>query len=690
MEPSSDGAGATRDDTAQDDRRVTVHSFWATPQGPHMGAASVVAFARVHGGGRLNAYYDLRQVRPAEVVLSELSSNPGPAVLLCSDYLWSIGANMEVARRAHDLVADLVVVHGGPSAPRQEADCRRFLADLPDGHVVVSGEGEVTFAEVLSRLADGWEPGGSPDLSVLTGVAGVSFRHPDGTLVVNPPRTSHTELEDFPSPLLSGEFDLVPLDVIRRVSVPVETVRGCPFGCTFCDWGQATMTRIRKFPLERIFGDLGWLADRGVSFWVIADANWGMLPRDLQVAEHIAELHRRTGFPHFVGAGPPKNSTDRYVSIMDTLLTAGVSLKAAIALQTRDQVTLDAVHRSNIKTSTYDRITEEMRRRGLPLHCELMLGLPGSTVESLKADLQWCVEENVRPHVYRTFVLPNAPMNDPTYKAEHGIEVEGGMLVATESYDRAAGDLMWRIAYAFQALEFLGLARYTLRLLEWDHGLRVIDVIHRILEAVDREPDRYPLMAFVLRHFEQFIVPPAGWAPFYDELHDLLVTELGVEDDSGLLVALVVDRHTMPWPGRRPPYSVELDHDYVEWFAASNRRTRWSEGRPRSGRPPLVSYPPGRLEILADPDGVSEVGLGRQVEADSEVFPGFITAFWEVCHLELLSQLTVYEPMSHRFVAEARRRLPGRDTGPLQDSTRSDPAAEATDAPQPVVLRPRR
>lgn len=671
--------------------RIPVHSFWATPQGPHMGVASVVAYARVHDGGRLNRTFDLRQVVPAEDVLDRISSDPGPVILLCSDYLWSIGANLDVAHEAGRRSGDLVVIHGGPSAPRQAEDCREFLSGLPDGHVVVSGEGELTFAEVLSRLAEGWRPGQPLDLAQLTGVDGVSFRHPDGRLVVNSPRSNHTQLEEFPSPLQSGEFDRVPLDVIRRVSVPVETVRGCPFGCTFCDWGQATMTRIRKFPEERIFGDLKWLADHGVAFWVIADANWGMLPRDLEVAEHIAALHRRTGFPKFVGAGPPKNSTDRYVTIIDTLLTAGVSLKAAIALQTRDQATLDAVHRSNIKTSTYDRITDEMRRRGLPLHCELMLGLPGATVDSLKADLQWCLEENVRPHIYRTFVLPNAPMNDPTYKAEHGVEVEGGMLVATNSYDRAEGELMWRIAYAYQALEFLGLARYTLRFLQWDLGLRAIDVVQRILEVTERMPDRFPLTTFVLRHFEQFIVPPVGWEPFYDELRELLTSELAVEDGSGLQTALFVDRYTMPWPARRPPYSVDLEHDYVSWFQMNNRRSRWSDDKPTSGRMPLTSFLPGRLEILADPDEVADQGFGRQVEVDSDGFPGFITAFWEVCHLELLSSLVVYEPMSHRFVVEARRLLPGRD---LESSAAPPPGAPdvatRSEESQPVILRSRR
>ena len=642
-----------------DPDRVPVYSFWATSEGPHMGGAAVVAYARVHDGGRLNDVYDFRMVQPPAEVLDDLAARTGPAVLLCSDYLWSVEANLDVARQALALNPELVVVHGGPSAPRGATDCEELLRSLGERHVVVSGEGELTLAAALAALADSASPRDRLDVSRLRDVEGLSYVDPsDGVVIVNEQRDRHDKLEDFPSPLLSGEFDLVPLDVVQRVSVPIETVRGCPYGCTFCDWGQATMTRIRKFPMERIKGELDWLAEREVDFWVVADANWGMLPRDLEVAEYIAELHGRTGYPKYVGAGPPKNSTDRYVSIVDTLLTGGVSLKAAIALQSRDQDTLDAVRRSNIPTATYDRIVDEMRRRGLPLHCELMLGLPGATVESLKADLQWCLEENIRPHMYRTFVLPNAPMNDPDYKAEHGVVVEDGMVVTTNSYSRAEGVTMWRLAYAYQALELLGLCRYTLRYLQWDCGRRAMDVVHDLLDAVDAAPDEFPLMAFVLRHYEQFIVPPVGWTPFFEELHRLLTTRLGVADGPELAAVLEVDLHTVPWPGRATPYTIDLAYDVVDWFRTNNRINRWTTSGIDADHRPLGTYPPGQLVVVADPDEVAVHGLGRQIDVGTEVFPGFITAFWEVCHLELLSPLVVYEPMSHRFVEMSRELLP--------------------------------
>lgn len=47
----------------------------------------------------------------------------------------------------------------------------------------------------------------------------------------------------FPSPYLTGEFDEI--DPARWRSATIETNRGCPYGCTYCDWGSATLSRIR-------------------------------------------------------------------------------------------------------------------------------------------------------------------------------------------------------------------------------------------------------------------------------------------------------------------------------------------------------------------------------------------------------------------------------------------------------------
>jgi radical SAM superfamily enzyme YgiQ (UPF0313 family) len=632
---------------------IPVLSFWATSSGPHLGSAAVVAYARVHEAGELNDVYDFRRAAPAEEVLETIAATSGAAILLCSNYIWSLKPNLATAATAMAANPSLIVIHGGPSTPRYERDCADFLESLGPRHLVINGEGEVTFATVLQAIAPALTGEGRLDLDALRGVAGVRFLDPrSGTMVDNDARERHTDLAEFPSALLSGELDDVDPEIIRSSPLAIETNRGCPYECTFCDWGQATMSRIRKFPLDRVNAELEWLAARGVGFWFVADANFGMLPRDVEITRTITELRERTSFPEWIAVCPPKNVTRRFVEIIDDLLAAGISMKTALALQTRDPATLEAIRRTNIGTQTYDDLAHEVRRRGLPLTCDLMLGLPGSTVNSFKGDLQWCMDNEIRAFMYSTFVLPNAPMNDPDYRAEHGIVTVDGLITEVATMDAADRHLVDRIAYGYVLFECLGILRYVLRFLQWDHGLRSTDVIERIVLQVDANPGAYPLLAWQLTQSDLMLLPSVGWKPFFDEVRRFLVAEFGVPDQSDLDVALEANRFLLPAPGRRFPDSIELEHDYAAYFDFAHRALA-QEGVPCAPSTPLRSRSAGRLTVLADPDDRCEAGFGRLIRARKHGTP---SNFWVTAHLELVSPLATYLPLTSAFV-EARREL---------------------------------
>ena len=62
------------------------------------------------------------------------------------------------------------------------------------------------------------------------------------------------DLGIYPSPYTTGEFDHW---VDGKFYLPIETNRGCPYGCTFCDWGAATLAKIARLSDERVFGEVG-------------------------------------------------------------------------------------------------------------------------------------------------------------------------------------------------------------------------------------------------------------------------------------------------------------------------------------------------------------------------------------------------------------------------------------------------
>lgn len=608
------------------DHRTPVFGVYHSPEhNANLGLGMIVAYARAVDDGALNTHFDLRRasIDPAPM-LEELAATGRPAILLCSDYMWSLEHNLGVSAAAKALNPRTIVVHGGPHAPSYEADAARFLADHPEVDVLARGEGELTIAELLTALGPDADPGALHER--VAEVAGITYRchHGDGSveIVRTPDRPRAADMDRFPSPYLTGEF--ADVDPARWRSATVETNRGCPYGCTFCDWGQATMSRIRKFSLERVKSELEWIAARGISEVFLADSNFGIYERDVEIARYIAELKQRYGAPQQVICSFAKNTVKYTTEIVRIWVDAGICAEGSVALQTTDPATLDNVARSNIRVEKYDALAEEFRSLGLPIVTDLLMGLPGATVESFKTDLQRCLDQDVTPRMMETVLLPNSPMNAPDYRERFAIELDDAkVLVATSSYTREDFEEMKRIRLLFRAFEHFGLLRHLFRWLQYERGLRALDVIHEIDRAISAEPERYPLLTWVGRYFDLVTAPPCGWPPFYDEVLDLLTARFGLDDDPELEVVLAVQLFLMPERGRRFPDTLALRHDYVEWL----------HDRQRGVTRRLGEYPPGEL-VVDDPLGVCEArivrngfSIRREEACDN---PFWVLADWEL------------------------------------------------------------
>ena len=585
------------------DHRTPVFSVYHSPEhNANLGLGMIVAHARVADGGILNTTFDLRRasIDPAPM-LAELAATGRAAVVLCSDYMWSLEHNLGVSAEVKRLNPRTVVIHGGPHAPSYPGDAEQFLVDHPEVDVLARGEGELTIAELLGALGPAADPDDLHDR--ISEVAGITYRRrtDDAVEVVRTPdRARATEMDRFPSPYLTGEF--ADVDPDRWRSATVESNRGCPYGCTFCDWGQATMSRIRQFSLDRVFAELEWIAARGISEVFLADSNFGIYARDVDIARHIADLKERYGFPQQVICSFAKNTVKYTTEIVRIWVEAGICAEGSVALQTTDPVTLRNVERSNIKVEKYDALAEEFRRHRLPIVTDLLMGLPGATVESFKADLQRCLDQDVTPRMMETVLLPNSPMNDPAYRERFAIELdESNILVSTSSYTREDFDEMKRLRLLFRSFEHFGLMRHLFRWLQHERGIGALDLVHEIDRAISEEPGRYPLLTWVGRYFDLVTAPPGGWPPFYDEVADLLADRHGLSDDPGLDVVLAVQRFLMPARGREFPAVLPLEHDYVAWL---------DDLQNGAATTPLAEYGPGEL-VVDDPAGVCDVRIVR-------------------------------------------------------------------------------
>jgi len=382
---------------------------------------------------------------PAETILADLLKTESD-VYGFSCYVWNMGLIKQLLPPLLAARPRAQVLLGGPQVVSQP----KYLISPRDNLLLCNGEGEKTFANLLrERLS------GAPDLAR---VRGLSFRR-DGELVTTEPEEKILGLDEIPSPFLSGIYP-----ENRYTQAVFETNRGCPFKCSFCFWGLGDH-RVAKFDEERIKEELTWLSDHGVWAIFFADANFGMLPRDVGLAEHIVRNKARTGLPYMVAVNSAKNRPERLVEVAATLQKAGINTTQSIAVQSLDLGTLSTVDRGNIKVAAYAVAQEQMNERHIASYVELIWPLPGETAASFRQGVETMCEIGAQSFIiYPLLLLQNTTMWEK--REEHGfvtvVDYLGGspgyqageyeLVVATREVDRAEHDEGLRFVHAVATL----------------------------------------------------------------------------------------------------------------------------------------------------------------------------------------------------------------------------------------------
>lgn len=578
----------------------------------------IVAYAKVYRDGALDEFYNFRKdwVWDDDRLAGFTSS---PAIYLCSNYLWSHEKSIAISEAVKRLSPNSITIHGGPDTPKYPEDARAYFAKFPHVDIIIRGEGEASAAETLDKLRSviGQE---NPDFSVLQDVAGISYRQGD-EIVRNPDRPRIEDLDTIPSPYLMGLFDAY--KGAPRLHVTLETNRGCPYGCTFCDWGSATTSKIRKFNLERIFGELEWCSRSRVQSVSVADANFGVFERDVAIAERVGELKRASGYPEAFGGSYAKNSTKYLQKIIKVMAEADILTQGVLSLQTMDDNTLKVIKRSNIAVAKYDALANEMRNAKLQLSVELMMGLPGATLDSFIEDLQQCIDRDIQARINHTTLLVNSPMNSPDYRAEHqivtGTEIGPGkmpVLVSTKTYTRDDLAAMLDIRQLYILLDNFGVLRLCSRFVRQQTGMPEMQ-FYRTLLTQAGSPARelnWPLLNTLVTWGQHMMSPIYSWALLLHELRQFLVEQLGVPDDSALNAILMAQHALLPAHGRVYPFSADLQHDVVAWHSqmlAAKAAGHWRDWQ--AVVPPLSSFAPGRLDV-DDRNGSVTNTLGCDIE----------------------------------------------------------------------------
>ncbi|MGA7935729.1 MAG: B12-binding domain-containing radical SAM protein [Kovacikia sp.] len=332
-------------------------------------------------------------------------------IVAFSTYVWNIKISLEIARRLKQENPEILIVFGGPQVPdRAEA----FLRQHPFIDLACHNEGEAVFLDILENFpASNWQEVGS-----------ISYLQADGSFVHQPRRERLDDLSLIPSPYLAGVFEPLMLANPQEQWIALwETNRGCPFSCTFCDWGSATQSKVYTFDLERLFREVDWFAAHQIQFVFCCDANFGILPRDLDIAHYVAAIKQQSGYPVALSVQNTKNATERSYQVQKLLADAGLNKGVTLAMQSLDSSTLKSIKRHNISLDSFQELQRRFTRDQVETYTDIILGLPGETYHSFFDGVSQAIEngQHNRIQFNNLSILPNAEMGNPDYQKQYGM-----------------------------------------------------------------------------------------------------------------------------------------------------------------------------------------------------------------------------------------------------------------------------
>jgi len=303
-----------------------------------------------------------------------------------------------------------VVIAGGPEPDYKDPS---FFTNHLYIDAVAVKDGEITFTRVLADVIDG-----DLDLARIPGLF-VPASGPASEPVTTGPAEVPTVFDYSPyvdqasyyrelvADRAAGDFDAI-----------VETNRGCPYGCSYCDWGSNTMSKVRRFDMARLEAEARFLGELEIGRIMLADANFGLLPRDLDIADMwIDERARQGGYPQYIFWSAAKNHPARVTEIAQKFASSGLCTSHALSIQHTSRSVLAATERSNISPDKQVQVVKAMMRSHVPVEVQLILGIPGDDYPTWKrcmSDLMsWGIHEDYLIQAYR--LLPNAPAADPAF-----------------------------------------------------------------------------------------------------------------------------------------------------------------------------------------------------------------------------------------------------------------------------------
>jgi radical SAM superfamily enzyme YgiQ (UPF0313 family) len=496
--------------------------------------------------GLLKAYLVSKFPKNVEIILFKspqkfldaLSNFKEPDIVGFSNYSWNQELNRNIIHKTIELFPNTVVCVGGPHIRTDPQGIKDYLIRYNEIDYYCMFEGEIPLGNIVEYfIQQGKSLKKNSCSKPLDGVAYVC-----NDKLFYPPITNNEKIiSNIPSPYLTGVLDEF---LESKQWVPLlETNRGCPYGCTFCVWGISALDNVRVFPIDRSFDEIEYVAKRSPSpRWIFADANFGMLKRDLEMAKRIRAMADKYNKLEMAQIWWAKNSSKNTLEISRTF---GHLVEPMAAVQSMDMGVLEIIKRDNIKFSTMTDLLDEWNKDNLSTSTDVLVGLPGESLQSHLNTLRKVFELGFdRIEVGNIRLLPGSEMETDECRNKYELKtkyrlISGGYgkygdmpIFEYEESVRSSKDIeenemlsLRLIHFLIWALWNLGIGKPILKYLQLEYKQNPLDVILDLIESTKNEQFREFVKKFNQQSIDEWFDTPEELTKYYEKNFEKLIEE---------------------------------------------------------------------------------------------------------------------------------------------------------------------
>lgn len=268
---------------------------------------------------------------------------------------------IKVADIVKKIKQEIFVVLGGVHATYYPKETLGFKSV----DILVLGEGEITFHELVEKIGKKMS---------LKDVQGIAYRE-NGVIRINEKRKLIENLDTLPFP----DYDLVGIEKYSHIlgesfiTASIQTSRGCPFGCIFCD-NRRTQFRARS--AESVIKEIESIYKRNIHSFFFIDDNFIInKQRVIEICNAIVGRNLKIDFK--ISARVDLLSEE----IMIALKKAGCS-RVSIGVETVQQRHLNFLNKG-ITIEQTKKTLALARKVGLNVFAYMMIGLPDQTEKEM-------------------------------------------------------------------------------------------------------------------------------------------------------------------------------------------------------------------------------------------------------------------------------------------------------------------